>query len=261
MPPGTRVMPTRFGARLAAAPNLALTYGGGPVLRYPRVYVVFWGFTTTHRDPAGEEAYLTAYLSGVGGSPWMNIDHQYYQIVGSADQHIVNTASQLKGAWVDTSDVPAAPSDAQVQAEAVRLQRHFGFFKYASYVVATPHEHNTPGFASTFCGYHAMTTSPGGTISFTNLPYMSDGGFNCGNNAVNSGAAGLNDGVSIVAGHEYAESQTDPQPVSGWNSTGGEIGDVCAWNFGLKNIALATGSFAVQPLFSDKTSSCVFAYP
>ena len=51
----------------------------------------------------------------------------------------------------------------------------------------------------------------------------------------------------MVAGHEYAESITDPFPDSGWydsndNVSGGEIGDKCAWGAGNWGAATRTGT-------------------
>jgi hypothetical protein len=250
--------------RFAPAPNVTsdsvVTYGGGPVLRKPVVFVVFWGFSGHSADPSGEESYLTHFLNGVGGSSWMNITHQYYQIKDGKHQFIKNLPGQLAGKWVDLTDPePSTPSDAQIKAEARNLEAHFGFNNNASYIVATSHEHNSSGFGSNYCAYHGTTSSAGGTISYTNLPYMTDAGANCGENFINSGPAGLLDGVSIVEGHEYAGSQTDPQPFSGWTP---EIGDLCAWQKPpAGDIKLSTGVFAVQGLFSNASSSCVIKYP
>ena len=238
-----------------------LKYNNGPVQRTPAIYVVYWGFNVSGSDPSGEQPYLTSFLNGVGKSPWMNTDHQYYEIVGGITKHIKNPVGQLKNTWVDPSAVPSSPSDGQIRTEAAALEAHFGYNKNASYVVATPHGHNTPGFGTQFCAYHGATSSGGGTISYTNLPYMTDAGHSCGENAVNPGAGGILDGVSIVEGHEEAESQTDPQPPRGWyNGTYGEIGDICAWQ-GLGNTVLTTGTFAVQPLWSNAVSACVLHSP
>jgi len=65
----------------------------------------------------------------------------------------------------------------------------------------------------------------------------------CGENAVNSGAAGKLDGISIVRGHEIEETVTDPGAedvlgsgtgttnLGGWYDTvdANENGDKCAW--------------------------------
>src|SRR5215472_11208171 len=240
-----------FGASL---PNLtgALTYHGGPVLKKPVVYVVFWGFGNSGFDPSGEQTYMTNFLTGLGGTPWSATNHQYYQVVGTLTQHIANETGQLAGTWVDdTNAVPSSPSDAQIQAEAGQLMAHFVFNKNASYVVATPHGHNSPGFGSSFCAYHGATTQGGHVISYTNMPYITDAGRSCGENAVNGGSSGLLDGVSIVEGHEYSESQTDPQLDAWWdNANGEENGDLCAWR-GLGDITESTGTFAMQPLWTD----------
>jgi len=240
----------------------ALTYHGGPVLKRPIAFVVFWGFNVSGSDPSGEQAYETNFLTGLGGTPWHQTDHQYYQIVNGLTQHIANETAQLHGTWVDsTNPVPASPTDAQIRAEAAALEAHVGFFKYASYVVATPHGHNSSGFGTQYCAYHGASNASGHTISYTNLPYMTDAGGNCGENAVNPGAAGLLDGVSIVEGHEYSESETDPQLNAWWdNGNGEEIGDLCAWR-GLGNITESTGTFAMQPLYSDVKGLCTLHTP
>jgi hypothetical protein len=252
--------------RYASGPTIdapqTLQYFGGPVERTPAIYVVFWGFNVAGSDPSGEKPYLTALLRGLGGSTWMATDKQYYQLSGSVKQHIKNPTGELRGTWVDPSTVPASPTDAQIRAEAANAEVHFGYNKNANYIVATPHGHNSPGFGG-YCAYHGPTTSSGGEISYTNEPYMTDAGQGCGENAVNPGPAGLLDGVSIVVGHEEAESQTDPQVNvnTAWaNNTYGEIGDICAWQ-GLGNITLSTGKFAMQPLWSNKTSVCTLHTP
>jgi hypothetical protein len=121
-----------------------------------------------------------------------------------------------------------------------------------------------------YCAWH---TNSGNGETFTNLPYQLDAGAGCGQNFINSGSAGTYDGFSVVGGHEYAETITDPAPVSGWfdasdNISGGEIGDKCAWGGGnwggndpAGDVTLSTGTFAMQSLWSNATGSCVMAAP
>lgn len=234
-----------------------VSYGGGPVEVHSHIYVVYWGFGKSGYDPSHERGYMTPFLRNLGGSPWLNTVHQYYDVVNGKTHHIINSKGQLKGTWVDDSAVPASPTDAQVQAEAQSAEQHFGFDADASYVVATPHNHNSSGFGTSYCAYHGATTSKDGTIAYTNLPYITDAGRNCGANFVNPGKRGLLDGVSIVEGHELAESQTDPQPFSGWSP---EVGDLCAWQ-GLADIVLGGKKYAVQPIWSNKISGCALHTP
>ncbi|MBV8602996.1 MAG: hypothetical protein JO359_15645 [Candidatus Eremiobacteraeota bacterium] len=233
-----------------------LNYYGGPVMNSPNIYVVFWGWGS---DPAGEQAYLTKFLNGIGGSAWLNTVTQYSSTAGP----IVNSAGQLKGTWSDPSSVPRHPTDYQVAVEAYYATQHFGAAgPDTAIIVATPTGHYTRGFGTQWCAYHNYATTYSGTvINYTNLPYMTDAGQGCGMNAVNSGSAGLLDGVSIVAGHEVAESETDPEPSSGWlDRSGSEIGDKCAW-INMADTTLSTGNFAVQPLWSNAKSGCVLHTP
>ena len=261
--PTGHLMRTRFSFN-AVQPNAHLTYRNGLVERKPGIFVVYWGFNASGSDPSGEQTYMTAFLTGVGGSSWLNIDHQYYQIVAGITQHIKNPPGQLLGTWVDsTNPVPGSPTQSQVEAEAVQAEAHFGYNKNASYVIATPHNHNTPGFGTQFCAFHWQKSTPGGSIAYTDLPYMTDAGQSCGQNFINPGTGGLLDGVSIVEGHELAESQTDPFPFSGWyDNLNGEIGDICAWlQPPAGDITLSTGTFAVQGLWSNKNNACVIHFP
>ena len=113
---------------------------------------------------------------------------------------------------------------------------HFGNTTAASnrnaqYVILSPTGTHPDGFntpSGDFCGWHdwngdptlpgGPVTSPYGHIAFSNLPYITDAGRACGENFVNSGKAGLLDGVSIVNGHEYAETITDQNPSGGWTT-------------------------------------------
>ena len=247
------VMRTRSSAQPFAGGNLL--YNGGAVETTPAIYVVFWGFTT---DPSKEAPYLTNFLNGVGGSSWLNVDSQYFE---TGNIHIANPTGQLKGTWFDNSTPPRHLSDSNIQAEAAKAVSHFGYNSNADYFVATAHGHNTRGFGSSYCAYHSATSTSFGEASYTNLPYITDAGANCGENSVNAGAAGVLDGVSIVGGHELAETQTDPFPSSGWvDNSGSEIGDKCAW-MNLTDITLSTGTFAVQPLWNNAVSGCATHYP
>jgi len=66
---------------------------------------------------------------------------------------------------------------------------------------------------------------------------------------------GYYDSYSIVAGHEFAATVTDPDNYNGtqdgWNDVQtSENGDKCAWT-GLQNITLHGQTYAVQPLWSN----------
>ena len=107
--------------------------------------------------------------------------------------------------------------------------------------------------ASQYCAWHSSTSSISGNIAYTNLPYMTDAGASCG---ANFNGLGSNAGITIVDGHELAETITDQFPNGGWLDSGGEEnGDKCAWissgQGASADVKLTTGTFPVQSLWSN----------
>jgi hypothetical protein len=236
--------PHRGSPAPAAAGNLI--NHGGPVQTAPAVWVVYWGWTS---DPNGEQARVNSFLSDVGGSSWLSTVHQY----SSAGY----TGTLLHGTWSDSASVPTRPTDSQIQAEAARAAGHFGTgtSDNVEIVVATPTGHSERGFGTQWCAYHGKVSSDP-NITYTYLPYMTDAGTSCGENSVNGGSAGILDGVSIVEGHELAETITDPLLNAWIDSSGAEIGDKCAW-INLQNTSMGGGTFPTQPLWSNSAGGCV----
>jgi hypothetical protein len=273
-----------------------MIYGGGPVLTHPKVFITYWDW---HSDPAGVEPYLTGFFRGVGGSDWIKSQNQYCQHVPAMSSscpggdHITSPPNQLGGVWEDHQDVippnpipePVTGDSPPIADEAARSVAHFGYYRDAIYIIATPHGDATAGFATNggvvaYCAWHgAMQLADGSRVQFVNLPYIPDGGPGCGQNLVNAGAAGILDGVSVAGGHEYAEAITDPTvsfdslalkgfTATGWYDPdpafGGENGDKCAYpiwqeDLGLPpslpgsagDITLNGKPYAVQPLWSN----------
>jgi serine protease len=253
-PRGSRVSHTK------STGSHQLVYHGGPVQNTPVIYVDYWGFDgTTATDPDGVQPYLNSFLSGLSGNSYFDIVTQYYS---AAAGNITDPKGEFAGAktaaWVDTANpVPSSPTSNQIAAEAVRAAAHFGYNYNASYVVALPHG----AFKKlSYCAYHSVTSSPSGDVHYTDLPYQPDLP-GCGTDSVNTGAQGQLDSTSETAAHEVAETQTDPDTRTGWyDSSGNEIGDYCAY-INLQNITLSTGTFAIQPLWSNAASYCAVSYP
>ncbi len=246
---GERVTPLARGA--AGSNNLL--YNGGVIQTSPKLYVVYWGSAWNGSgDPDHMKAYLNNFLSHVGGTSWNSTVTQYYQTNPSA--HAGNPANNFGGSYVDTSSSPPKrPTQSQMANEAKKAEAHFGNHSAsAEYIVAMPHGIVPSGFKTQYCAYHSTTSAGGGTISWTNLPYLPDAGSGCGANSV----SGVLDGVSIVEGHEMAESETDPQLDAWYDASGSEIGDKCAW-VNLRNTDLNGTYFPTQPLWSNSAGGCV----
>jgi serine protease len=271
-------------ARPRRANNLAYRggVGGIGVETLPKVYLVLWG-SQWSSDPSGESAILQSFFSNVGGSSWLNSVTQYCQGVaagtvtcGSSGQHAGNPNAIYGGIFRDNgSAAPAHPTQSQLAGEAVRAAANFTNTTSSSnasvqYVVATAHNNSASGFGTQYCAWHSSTSSSYGNIAYTNLPYITDAGASCGANFVNGGPSGATDGITIVEGHELAETVTDQFPNGGWlDGSGAENGDKCAWissgQGASADVSMSGATFPVQSLWSNAFNSnsggCVLSYP
>jgi len=272
--------------------------GIGVTTGHEKVYLVFygsqWGTQSTNSngdvtlsgDPGGEAPYDQEFIKGLGtgGELWSGVMTQYCEGVAAGTQicpasntsHVAYpTGGALSGVWVDESTAsPQQASGHQLGVEAVNAAAHFGNTtaaanRDAQYVILSPTGTSPDGFVSAgFCAWHdyngdstlsgGAVSSPYGDIAFTNGPYITDAGASCGQNFVN--ANGPRDGISIVFGHEYAETVTDQNPAGGYTDSGGaENGDKCAWITpgtagGSFDLTTATGTFAVQTTWANDGS-------
>lgn len=247
----------RGSAAAAAATGLPaydLVYHGGPIQKHPSVYVVFWGYDAAGADPYGVAPYLVSFLQGLSGTPYFNINTQYYS---TSAGDVLDPPHEYAGQWHDDTTPPNNPSDAQIAKEAVAAAGHFGYNYDASYIIALPHGTYTNLH---WCAYHYRAKSSYGEVHYTDLPYQPDIPA-CGTDSVNSGAQGQLDSTSETAAHEIAETQTDPDASTGWyDQYGNEIGDYCSY-INLQNITISTGTYAAQPLWSNAVDYCAIKYP
>jgi serine protease len=276
------------GAAHAPAATSLLQYGGGPIVTAPSVYIVYWGSQwgngSITNDPSGEASLQLSFMGGLAGSgdTWSTSTTQYCQGVavgttqcGSSGTHVGHpSANPVKGTWVDSGvNAPKRPSQSQIAAEAVRAAQHFGVSgTNVQIIVDAPHGVTPRGFGTQYCAWHDQTTVGGQPLPYTNLPYITDAGAACGANFIATGGTGVNgatEGVTIVGGHEYAETITDPAASNGWLTSGGsENGDLCAWISSGQGagaiISVGGHNYAVQSLFSNNFNSnsggCVNRY-
>jgi hypothetical protein len=272
----------------------------------PRVFLVFWGSqwgaadtdgngdVTLSGDPQGVAPRVQQLMRGLGEQSelWSGVMTQYCEGVSPGAQSCPDGAAHagypaggaLAGVWEDDSaPAPGSASQHDIAAEAVAAASHFGNTtassnRSAQYVVVSPTGTTPDGFdaGGGFCGWHdwngdrALTGGPVasgvGDVAFTNLPYLPDAGFDCGAAAVNATPDGVLDGVTIIEGHEYAETITDQNPSGGWTDDfGEEDGDKCAWLFtgpgAAADVDFATGSFAMQSTWSNDDDDCAMSHP
>ena len=256
------------------------------------------GNVTLSNDPDHGAPYLQQLFKGLGTNNelWSGTMTQYCDGSGVAagstscptGANLIGypTGGAFAGVWYDNSaSEPSAASGHQIGQEAVNAAAHFGNTtaasnRYVQYDILSPTGLNPDNYKTGgFCAWHdyngdstltgGAVSSPYGDVAFTNMPYVMDQGTSCGMNFVNS--SGTLDGYSIVNGHEYAETVTDQNPAGGWTNTTGssfngqENGDECAWistgQGASANVAMATGSFAMQSTWSNDTNRCDISHP
>jgi hypothetical protein len=260
-------LPRGQAADNCVEPSCDVQYNSGPVQHTPHVYLLLWG-PNWSTDPSQEATatYLEDFYSGLGvraDDNWSTVMSQYTDKSGPP----TFTGPVLAGIWNDMSSPPTNGMLGQegLAAEADSFTTAMGVTDTsdAQVVVATQSGTCPDGFAAPactggngggYCAWHSSSNEP-----FVNLPYILDAGGTCGQDSVNTN--GTNDGLSIVAGHEYAETVTDPFPTSGWwdpdDPSGGEIADKCAFSTFSHDVTLSTGTYAMQPLWSNRLGSCV----
>jgi hypothetical protein len=249
------------------------------------------GNVTLSKDTKGEVARLQQLFRGLGtGSElWSGTMTQYCDgslvpsgatSCPSGAPHVsYPTGGDLAGVWYDNSAAsPSAASGNQLAREAIKAAAHFGNTtaasnRFAQYVILSPPGSNPDHYKTGgFCAWHdyngdtslsgGAAASNVGDIAFTNLPYITDAGASCGASFVNAGSAGALDGVTIVEGHEYAETLSDQNPGGGWInfSSGEENGDECAWitsgQGASANVKMGNGTYAMQSTWSNDTNRC-----
>jgi serine protease len=255
----------------------------------PKIYIVYWGSqwgtgSTVTNDPSGEAALQLSFFQHAYGSgdTLFTSQTQYCSGVavgtkqcGSSGTHVGHPSSNpVAGTWLDSGvKAPSRPSDTQLASEAKRAASHFGVSgTNVQVIVDSPHGVVPNGFGSQYCAWHDQTTaSSGGALPYTNMPYVTDAGASCGANFVpaSGGVTGSKEGITIVGGHEYAETLTDPAASNGWlDAAGYETGDKCAWissGQGASTVVTMNGAnFAVQSEFSNNynngAGNCVSFY-
>jgi hypothetical protein len=284
--PADHGMSVKPAAPAVHAAGTLLSYGGGPIVTAPAVYIVYWGSqwgtTSITNDPAGEAPLQLSFFQHMFGTgdTWSTSTTQYCQGVavgttqcGTSGTHVGHPASNpVRGTWLDSASAsPTKPSQSQITAEAARAAAHFGVTgNNVQIIVDSAHNVKPTGFGTQYCAWHSVTTVSGQNLPFTNMPYVSDVGASCGANFVapSGGVNGATEGVTIVGGHEYGETVTDPAAGNGWLASGSENGDLCAWISSGQGASAIVGingvNYAVQSLYSNNfnnnSGGCVTFY-
>jgi len=255
------IMPSRpFAQQLAAARAAVgfadlgpLVYHGGPIMPSVTTYIIYWAPPKLQTGAAATwaanyQSLQTQLFQDYQGHSLATNNTQYYQTIGGVTTYIGNTGG-VGGVYVDTAAYPASGcsdsitpgnclSDAQIKAEINKVMALKGWtpgINKMYFLYTAKGEGSCFGAScaySSFCAYHSWYGSTASPIIYANMPYAAAGHCTAGT-APNGNVE--SDSAASVASHELIEAVTDPL-LNAWYSAasglGGEIGDLCAWNYG-----------------------------
>jgi hypothetical protein len=291
------IFPTVAGASAhaeVAALSGPLLYNGGPVMTGTvTTYAIFWlpasGKLQNGSATSMSAHYQTVQKNLLGDYPAHGIDNnntQYYQIVGTVKTYLQNKGS-LGGSYVDTSAYPASGcsdsatpgnciTDAQIQAEiqnVMTLKGWTGAINKMFLLFTSSGEGSCFDSSSTscayvqYCAYHGYFLSGTTPVIYGNEPYGNTSACQApGTPSPNSDPVA--DTAATAASHELTEAITDPELNAWYTSSGYEIGDLCAYNYGTNTWDSAKANqmwngrfYELQREYDNHTGGCVQVGP
>jgi hypothetical protein len=254
-----------------SAGTTLLNDNGGPVmLGQTHVYYIYYGNWSTDPNAAG---ILANFANNLNGSGYYNILTQYYQGSAPNQSFVANSVSLAKAVTSTyTAANPTNLSDSDIQNIVSWAISHDGLPTDANgmyFVLTAVGVGESSGFLTQYCGWHTAAVINNTWIKYS---FVGDAG-NSSGCSVQFGSSPNGDPpvdamISVIA-HELSETVTDPLLNAWYDSSGYEIGDKCAWNFGstyaapngsTANIKLGAYNFLVQQEFSNASDSCVMTY-
>jgi hypothetical protein len=281
----------------AAATGALLYHFGGPIMPKIEIYNIFWVPATLQN---GKSASLPSYYAGAmnnlgkdyAGHTLSSNNTQYYQIIGSKTfvsglSFLATANGSFGGSFTDTSPYPgssctdsATPGnciiDTDIQTEVQKVIAAQGwsgglnkiFNVYTAVGEGSCFDSTSSSCAyvgsNGYCAYHGSIGSGSSSIIYSNEPYAAAPGCQ-GGSAPNHPDS---DAAASITSHEITEAITDPNLNAWFTSSGAEIGDLCAWNFGtntydsgLANQQWNGRNYEIQLMYDNLKAACVQVGP
>jgi hypothetical protein len=279
----------------ALPPATPLVYHGGPVMQASlTTYAIFW---VPAKLQNGGATTMTAHYQTVETNllrdyPAHGIDNnntQYYQTTPTGAKQFIQNKGGLGGVFVDTNPYPASGcsdsatpgnciTDAQLQTELLNVMGLNGwtgglnkmFLVFTSSGEGSCFDSTSSSCAyaapSGYCAYHGFIS--GSTpIVYSNEPFGDTSVCQTGGTPSPNGDPQA-DTAATAASHEITEAVTDPE-LNAWFTTGGsEIGDLCAYLYGVNTFDSAKANqwwnghfYELQTEYSNHTLSCLRVGP
>jgi len=256
------------GTPFASVANLV--YHNGPVMHADTSYAIYWQPPGSTVSPNYESVLNRFFLdvSAASGSTTnvFAVDTQYFDTSGP-----ITYSTAFGGSYADTTPIPDHCSaeyagtgvtvngcviDSDIQASVARALaanpswatgRGTEFFVFTPRNVGSCYDSSSGSCAYTYyCAYHSNFFTGGGSeILYANQPYPDTSGVGAPG-ACDTGQHPNGDwadaAINLVS-HEQNETITDPEGSAWYDSSGNEIGDKCAWNFGSSLGATSQGAY------------------
>ena len=233
--------------------NLVYHSGGSVQTGTHHTYAIYWGADSTFPD-GNYQSLVNGYFqnvaaaSGSTSNVYAN-DTQYYQTIGGTTTHISYAESFVSSYWDQSNPTSsgcsstaggrvACVSDSQIQSEVLKAIHANNwpegtgnqYFVFLGDGISTCS--GSSCFVSQFCAYHGDFTDNGQTVLYANMPYT---GYNlsaCGSGQYPNNDPAADSTINVTS-HEANETITDDLLNAWYDNRGYEIGDKCAWNFGI----------------------------
>ncbi|MDR3414608.1 MAG: hypothetical protein P4L83_00345 [Nevskia sp.] len=240
-----------------ASPNV--DYHGGPILISTRVDAIFWG--KSWPGYKGDKfSGIDTYYEGFGGSNYAKTVTEYTGTNGAVSAtvaygtHYIDGSASISG---DNGKAILAEVCKVIAGEHINPPTHSKRVGY--YPVYTDYKRGNAGY----CAWHASGTCGGTEVTFSYF-FDPDGDDGCSNHDTSGlHSPGLSD-LGNSSAHELSEARTDPYHGDGWynNTSGKEVGDLCAHTFDVPLVTFTNGSqWKVQGEWSNRAYNSGTGYP
>ncbi len=228
-------------AKFAATSTNGISYHGGPLLTNApvNIYYIWYGAWNFPND--NTNTILTSFGSGVGGTPYFDINTTYY------DSNKIHVSGQiaLPHQAQDSGSQGSALSDtgvANVVANALNSGTLPTDPNGVYFVLASREVTETSGFCTQYCAWHTHGTINGKDIkySFIGNPMQCPSACSAVTSTTSPNGNMEADSMANLIAHELSEAVTDPDLNAWYDRRGYENADKCAWKFGTTSTANGT---------------------
>jgi hypothetical protein len=249
----------------AEARTPKILYHGGPILlgSVP-VYIIYYG-----AFPSITTSVVNDFFTNIGGSPQYNVNTTYVNGQGAHIQNAISF-STTGNTYNDNYSLGKNLSGSGVQnvVKGAIQGGHLPPDATGIYFVVTATDVTIAGFCSSFCAYHANSTTivSGLDIKYSLIPDPTQACAGCdgnvaifGQNITPNGDLGGDEMTDSIM-HELSEAVTDPDGSAWYTRRGLENGDLCNFKYGttytapngaIANAHLGSRHYLVQTIWEN----------